>query len=238
MLLPRLEKFNADLIFISAGFDAHYDDFYHFLTEQDLHWVTEQLCAVADKSGAAGQRCGVISVLEGGYSLSSPLPKAKSTRTGAAVPAACVTGSAPAAAAVAEASVEAHASTMSAVGVCAASAAVAGAPVTSPGGAELAGSALGRGGRLKAKKEKAAGSSAVPASTTAAATASSVLAAAEHTTGVVSPECKATAAVPAALPVPPLPSALAPATHGADCGFSAMDTMYAQRPGDGGLVKG
>jgi len=79
MLLPQLQLFKPDLIFISAGFDAHFDDMYHFLTEQDLHWVTEQLCAVGDECGSAG----VISVLEGGYSLSSPLPKAKSTGTSA-----------------------------------------------------------------------------------------------------------------------------------------------------------
>ncbi len=47
MLLPRISAFKPDLLFISAGFDAHYDDNYHFLTEQDIHWVTEQLCEVS-----------------------------------------------------------------------------------------------------------------------------------------------------------------------------------------------
>jgi acetoin utilization deacetylase AcuC-like enzyme len=32
-LLPRLRAFCPDLLFISAGFDAHYDDMYHYLSE-------------------------------------------------------------------------------------------------------------------------------------------------------------------------------------------------------------
>lgn len=67
-LLPQLERFRPDLLFISAGFDAHVDDMYHFLTEQDMHWVTEQLCAVVERVNGIG----VISVLEGGYSLAAP----------------------------------------------------------------------------------------------------------------------------------------------------------------------
>lgn len=234
MLLPRLEKFNADLIFISAGFDAHYDDFYHFLTEQDLHWVTEQLCAVADKSGtySAGtgggrdgagsqRRCGVISVLEGGYSLSSPLPKAKSART--AVPAVSVAGAAavpPAMPAVAPAvgGVPVGSASVEAAAVLGNGAAM----VTSPGGESSgAGSTLGRGGRLKAKKEKAAGTSA----TASVAGESVAVSVACPIAAVTSPEVKPAAPV---------------GTHSVDCGGigSAMDTMYAQRPGDGGLVKG
>jgi hypothetical protein len=81
MLLPRIEVFRPDLLFISAGFDAHYDDNYHFLTEQDLHWVTQQLCDVTVRGGGHG----VISVLEGGYSLSSTIPAApKVTKKAAA----------------------------------------------------------------------------------------------------------------------------------------------------------
>jgi acetoin utilization deacetylase AcuC-like enzyme len=30
-LIPQLTKFAPDLLFISAGFDAHYDDLYHYL---------------------------------------------------------------------------------------------------------------------------------------------------------------------------------------------------------------
>ena len=47
-LLPRLRTFSPDLLFISAGFDAHYDDLYHFLDESDFHWLTEQLCGTVD----------------------------------------------------------------------------------------------------------------------------------------------------------------------------------------------
>jgi acetoin utilization deacetylase AcuC-like enzyme len=33
MLLPYLHTFKPDLLLISSGFDAHYDDMYHWLTE-------------------------------------------------------------------------------------------------------------------------------------------------------------------------------------------------------------
>ena len=69
MLLPRLKDFRPDLLIISAGFDAHYDDFYHFLTEDDIHWITDEMCSIVDNNSGYG----VVSVLEGGYSLSSPL---------------------------------------------------------------------------------------------------------------------------------------------------------------------
>lgn len=69
-LLPRLRDFKPDLTFISAGFDTHYDDMYHYLSEDDIHWITKQLCEINDSIG--GQ--GVISVLEGGYSLKTDLP--------------------------------------------------------------------------------------------------------------------------------------------------------------------
>ena len=39
MLLPRLREFKPDLMFISAGFDGHVDDKYHYLTDEDYHWV-------------------------------------------------------------------------------------------------------------------------------------------------------------------------------------------------------
>ena len=32
------------MLFISAGFDGHHNDMYHFLDEADFHWLTEQLC--------------------------------------------------------------------------------------------------------------------------------------------------------------------------------------------------
>jgi acetoin utilization deacetylase AcuC-like enzyme len=67
MLLPGLEAFRPDLLLMSTGLDAHYDDAYHFLSEDDVHWVTQHLCELMDRVGGKG----VVSVLEGGYSLTS-----------------------------------------------------------------------------------------------------------------------------------------------------------------------
>jgi len=66
-LLPALRRFKADLLIISAGFDAHHLDPLGGLnfTDEDYHWITRELMAAADES--AGGR--VVSVLEGGYSL-------------------------------------------------------------------------------------------------------------------------------------------------------------------------
>ena len=71
--------FAPDLLFISAGFDAHFDDLYHYLTEEDYHWLTEQLCTTVIPQGGK-----VISILEGGYSLSSPIPSPTRTQVKAA----------------------------------------------------------------------------------------------------------------------------------------------------------
>jgi len=67
--LPRLREFKPELIFISAGFDAHYEDEMGNmkLLEKDFAWVTEQIKRVADE--CAQKR--IVSMLEGGYSLSS-----------------------------------------------------------------------------------------------------------------------------------------------------------------------
>ena len=67
MLLPKLDAFQPDLLFISAGFDTHHDDFYHYLTEDDIHWITHAMREIVRKH----RGLGVISVLEGGYSLCS-----------------------------------------------------------------------------------------------------------------------------------------------------------------------
>lgn len=48
-LLPALERFQPDLILLSAGFDGHADDFYYFLSEDDYGWITEQITKVADE---------------------------------------------------------------------------------------------------------------------------------------------------------------------------------------------
>ena len=65
--LPALESFQPEIIFISAGFDAHReDDMAHLnLIESDYSWVTEQIKIIAGKY--AQKR--IVSVLEGGYAL-------------------------------------------------------------------------------------------------------------------------------------------------------------------------
>jgi acetoin utilization deacetylase AcuC-like enzyme len=67
--LPRLREYAPEMIFISAGFDAHYEDDMGNLglLEADYAWVTEQLLQVA-KTTAQGR---VVSMLEGGYTMSS-----------------------------------------------------------------------------------------------------------------------------------------------------------------------
>ena len=67
--LPALEAFRPELVFISAGFDAHAADPLAelALTTQDYAWVTDAACAVANRH-AAGR---VVSTLEGGYDLAA-----------------------------------------------------------------------------------------------------------------------------------------------------------------------
>jgi acetoin utilization deacetylase AcuC-like enzyme len=67
--LPRLMEFAPEMIFISAGFDAHYEDDMASLglVEADYAWVTERLVEVA-RASAQGR---IVSMLEGGYALSA-----------------------------------------------------------------------------------------------------------------------------------------------------------------------
>ena len=67
--MPRLREFAPEIVFISAGFDAHYEDDMASLglVESDYAWVTEQLKRVAAEH--AGGR--IVSMLEGGYALSA-----------------------------------------------------------------------------------------------------------------------------------------------------------------------
>ncbi|PWF23020.1 histone deacetylase family protein [Corticimicrobacter populi] len=67
--LPRLEAHRPEMIFISAGFDAHREDDMGQMTlvEDDYAWLTGQLVEVAEKY-AQGR---IVSMLEGGYTLSS-----------------------------------------------------------------------------------------------------------------------------------------------------------------------
>src|SRR5580698_984543 len=66
-ILPALQRFAPDFVFLSAGFDAHRDDPLAELelVENDYDWVTKAVCEIARMS--AGAR--VVSVLEGGYDL-------------------------------------------------------------------------------------------------------------------------------------------------------------------------
>jgi len=65
--MPALDAFKPQMLFISAGFDAHRDDDMAMLglVEADYAWVTEKIKAVAGQY-ASGR---IVSVLEGGYEL-------------------------------------------------------------------------------------------------------------------------------------------------------------------------
>jgi acetoin utilization deacetylase AcuC-like enzyme len=63
--VPRLEEFGPEMIFVSAGFDAHRDDDMGQLglTESDFTWITQRIKDVARRL------CGgrIVSCREGGY---------------------------------------------------------------------------------------------------------------------------------------------------------------------------
>ncbi len=67
--LPRLEAHRPEMIFISAGFDAHRDDDMGqmLLKEADYGWITQRIVELARKH-AQGR---IVSCLEGGYDLRS-----------------------------------------------------------------------------------------------------------------------------------------------------------------------
>lgn len=67
--LPELERFAPQMLFISAGFDAHIEDDMAMLrfTDSDYAWVTGALQDVARRH-ASGR---IVSMLEGGYALSA-----------------------------------------------------------------------------------------------------------------------------------------------------------------------
>lgn len=66
---PKLMAFKPELIFISAGFDAHLEDDMGSLkfVEADYQWLTEQVAQLAKDCDSKG----IISYLEGGYALSA-----------------------------------------------------------------------------------------------------------------------------------------------------------------------
>lgn len=77
-VIPTLRAFAPDIIFLSAGFDAHKDDppkgrnlfndatGEQSLANEDFYWLTQQIVNVANET-ADGR---IISSLEGGYNLS------------------------------------------------------------------------------------------------------------------------------------------------------------------------
>ena len=67
--IPRLEEHRPQMIFISAGFDAHREDDLGQLglVEQDYAWITDRIKDVARRH--SDKR--IVSCLEGGYNLSA-----------------------------------------------------------------------------------------------------------------------------------------------------------------------
>jgi len=67
MWMERLEAFAPQMVFISAGFDAHREDELGQLglVEADYEWITQRIKGVADRH-AQGR---IVSCLEGGYNL-------------------------------------------------------------------------------------------------------------------------------------------------------------------------
>ena len=63
--IPRLESFKHEMIFISAGFDAHREDDLGQLglTENDFAWITERVKDIARRFSHGR----IVSCLEGGY---------------------------------------------------------------------------------------------------------------------------------------------------------------------------
>ena len=66
-VLPAVDRFEPELILVSAGFDAHQADPLAGmrLTEEDFAWVTDRICDLAD-THCQGR---LVTSLEGGYDL-------------------------------------------------------------------------------------------------------------------------------------------------------------------------
>jgi acetoin utilization deacetylase AcuC-like enzyme len=67
--IPALDQFKPEMIFVSAGFDAHQDDYLADLdfTTDDYGWVAQEIAEVAERY-CQGR---VVSTLEGGYNTES-----------------------------------------------------------------------------------------------------------------------------------------------------------------------
>jgi acetoin utilization deacetylase AcuC-like enzyme len=64
-----LESFKPQMIFISAGFDAHREDLLGgmALIEDDYAWITAEMMSLA----ARHSQRRIVSMLEGGYNLAA-----------------------------------------------------------------------------------------------------------------------------------------------------------------------
>ena len=64
---PRLDDFRPEMVFVSAGFDAHRNDEMASLrwVEDDYRWITRRIAETADHHA----RGRIVSCLEGGYHL-------------------------------------------------------------------------------------------------------------------------------------------------------------------------
>ncbi len=67
--IPALERFRPQMVFVSAGFDAHRDDDMASLSlvESDYAWVTGRIKEIAEQHGKGR----MVSTLEGGYELTA-----------------------------------------------------------------------------------------------------------------------------------------------------------------------
>ncbi len=67
--LPALDRFKPQMVFVSAGFDAHRDDDMASLSlvESDYAWVTGRIKEIAEQHGKGR----LVSTLEGGYELTA-----------------------------------------------------------------------------------------------------------------------------------------------------------------------
>ena len=88
-VLPAIKAFNPDMIFISAGFDAHFRDElnlgYVGLSEADYSWITRKLVQIANDC-CDGR---IVSVLEGGYRIQGAVAGAFASSTAAHVAELC-----------------------------------------------------------------------------------------------------------------------------------------------------
>ena len=67
--LPALDEFAPEMIFVSAGFDAHREDLLGgmSLVEADYEWITQRLMETARRHSQSR----MVSMMEGGYNLSA-----------------------------------------------------------------------------------------------------------------------------------------------------------------------